>query len=233
MIEINSNLESGIGKIGNIRPLNFVSNDKFFTDMTEADLIFACRGRQNGAVEHLLKRHERTIANILYQLAPDFTDTSDILQEASIRIWRSIPLLKNPAAFKRWVRQIVTHLFYDELRKRPRQFKFVSMDDPGTTADGSGTCIRDIPDSAARPDEAALRRELSHLLKKALSTMPEQFRAVVILRDVEGLTYEEIATITRTELGTVKSRIARGRRKAQQLLDTYVRQPDNAYPRRS
>lgn len=193
-----------------------------FQSMTESELVLACQGGQSGAFEQLLKQHERTIRHILYSLAPDFTDTADIFQEAYIRIWRSMPSLRNPAAFRGWLNQIVTHLLYDELKKRPKQYKLISMDEP-LGPDSTDNITRDIQDCSPQPEETALSKELSGVLVEALKTIPKHSRTAVILRDVEGLTYEEIARLTRTELGTVKSRIARARCKMQRLVVPYLK----------
>ena len=97
---------------------------------------------------------------LIYQLAPDWDDTTDLAQEVFIRVWRSINNLRNPASFRSWLTQIVTNLFYDELRKRPRKLPTVSMDDSSTDEDGENP-TRDIPDSSAMPEEKALNKEVS------------------------------------------------------------------------
>jgi RNA polymerase sigma-70 factor (ECF subfamily) len=154
-------------------------------------------------------------------LAPDWTDTSDLAQEVFIRVYRSINNLRNPSSFRSWLTQIVTNLFYDELRKRPRRLPTVSMDEP--TDDEQETDVtRDIIDSSPQPDEKLLSNEMTDVIRKAMMRLPEQFRTSIVLREVEGLSYEEIAVITKTEMGTVKSRIARARTKLQELLKPYL-----------
>jgi len=110
--------------------------------------------------------------------------------------------LRNPSSFRSWLTQIVTNLFYDELRKRPRRLPTISMDD-FTSEDGldAETATRDIPDSSALPDEKILNRELSEVIRQAMLQLPEQFRTAVVLREIESLSYEEIAILTRTENG--------------------------------
>jgi RNA polymerase sigma-70 factor (ECF subfamily) len=162
---------------------------------------------------------------LLYQLAPDWEDTSDLAQEVFIRVWRSINNLRNPASFRGWLTQIVTNLFYDELRKRPRRLPTVSMDDSHGGEDGeSDGSTRDIPDTGILPDEKILNKEISEVIRQAMLRLPEQFRTAIVLREVEGLSYDEIAVITQTEMGTVKSRIARARTKLQELLKPYIEQ---------
>lgn len=192
-----------------------------YSQKSDRDLVIACQRREQAAFEELVKRHQKTVFALLYQLAPDWTDTSDLAQEVFIRVWRSINNLRNPGAFRSWLTQIVTNLFYDELRKRPRKLPTVNMDDNlGDEENEGGT--KDVPDDSTLPDEKVLNQELSDVIRQAMLRLPEQFRTSIVLREVEGLSYEEIAVITKTEMGTVKSRIARARLKLQEMLKPYL-----------
>lgn len=193
-----------------------------YQQLSDVELIVACQRKDPTALKHLFKRYEFTILGMIRRLAPDWKDTSDLVQEVMIRIWRSIDQLRNPSAFKTWLNQIVTNLFYDELRKRPRNFQIVSIDEPITTADGSDTCTREIADACPLVESKLLMKELAGALSDAMAEIPEQFRTAAVLRDVEGLSYEEIAQLTGTRLGTVKSRIARARLKIQEQLSSYM-----------
>jgi RNA polymerase sigma-70 factor (ECF subfamily) len=195
-----------------------------YSQKSDRDLVLACQHRDPAAFEELVKRHQRTVYALLYQLAPDWQDTADLAQEVFIRVWRSINNLRNPSSFRSWLTQIVTNLFYDELRKRPRRLPTVSMDEQ--ISEGSDETIeqatRDIADTSTLPDERILTRELSDAIREAMTQLPEQFRTAIVLREIEGLSYEEIALLTKTEMGTVKSRIARARTKLQELLQPYL-----------
>jgi RNA polymerase sigma-70 factor (ECF subfamily) len=195
-----------------------------YSQKSDRDLVLACQKREPAAFEELVKRHQRTVYALLYQLAPEWQDTSDLAQEVFIRVWRSINNLRNPGAFRSWLTQIVTNLFYDELRKRPRRVPTISMDD--TLEEGgeetADSHTRDIADNSTLPDERILTRELTEAIREAMTKLPEQFRTAIVLREIEGLSYEEIAILTKTEMGTVKSRIARARLKLQELLKPYL-----------
>ncbi len=193
-----------------------------YSQQSDRDLVLACQRREPQAFEELVKRHQKTVYALLYQLAPDWQDTSDLAQEVFIRIWRSINNLRNPSSFRSWLTQIVTNLFYDELRKRPRRLPTVSMDESLDEGEETGEHTRDIPDESDLPHDKVLNKELSEVIREAMLKLPEQFRTAIVLREVEGLSYEEIADITQTEMGTVKSRIARARLKLQEMLKPYL-----------
>jgi RNA polymerase sigma-70 factor (ECF subfamily) len=206
-----------------MRPQLSVIQGGSYQGKTDAELIVLCQKKDSRAFEELIKRHQRTVYALLYRLAPDWNDTSDLAQEVFIRMWRSIGNLRNPSAFRSWLSQIVTNLFYDELRKRPRQLPTISMDEPIDSEEGSDATTRDIKDKAAGPDELCQRKEMTEVVRQAMTRLPEQFRTAIILREFEGLSYEEIALITNTEIGTVKSRIARARAKIQEMVSPYLK----------
>ncbi len=187
-----------------------------YSEMDDAQLVLLCQKQNQAAFDVLIKRHQRNLHAMLYKLAPDWNDTADLAQEACIRIWKGIGKLQNPRAFKSWMGQIVTNLFYDELRKRPRQTVIMSLDAP--MGDDEESPTRDLADPAAGPDEIYDRKDLRQTVDAAISTLPRQFRTAIILREVEDLPYDEIAKITQTDIGTVKSRISRARTKVQNIL---------------
>jgi len=201
-----------------------VESGKNLVDMTDEELILACQSNRPGAIDQLLKRHRNTIIAMIRKRAPEWTDTQDIMQEAYIRMWKSIGQLRSPAAFKAWLGQIVTNLYYDELRRKVRNQDVVSLDEPVESEDGTKKVERAIADTTTQSDKTFQRMELVQALGEALEKIPQQFRQSVLLREVDGLSYEEIAVITGTELGTVKSRISRARVKIQAQLAPYLKE---------
>lgn len=180
--------------------------------------------RQRRALEQLVKRHQKQVYISLYHLAPERNDLMDLTQEVLMRMCRSIHTLRNPKTFKYWLNRIITNLFYDTLRKNRRQLKTLSMDEPyrDDSGDGSRQARRDIPDESALPEERTLHGELDETIQHAIQQLPEHFRTVVVLRELQGLSYDEIAELTQTNLGTVKSRLARARSKLQETLKPYI-----------
>lgn len=212
--------------LSEIRPqeprLTLIDNRKRYSEMTDLQLVLACQRRDKMAFEHLVKRYQRPVFALLHQIAPDWHDPNDLAQEVFIRVWRSVPTLRNPNSFKTWLNHIVTNLFYDELRKRPKQM-MISIDEPIST-DGSDEGItRDLPDVSAIPEDVVQRQELSEAIDRAIEKLPEQFRTTIVLRELQGMSYDEIASLTNAERGTVKSRIARARAKIQMSLSPYLK----------
>ena len=193
-----------------------------YTDLCDFDLVRLCQKKDKAAFEVLVKRHQHYVQAILHRLAPDWNDSADLAQEAFIRMWKGIDRLQNPKAFKSWISQIVTNLFYDELRKRPRNTFIVSLDAP-IGGDDDNQLTRDVADPAAGPDEVLHRKQLNKSVDAAIAALPHQFRTALELREVEDMPYEEIARITQSDLGTVKSRISRARSKVQKVLRSEFR----------
>ena len=168
----------------------------------------------------LMRRYQSHVDKILYHLAPDWQDRADLAQEVWIRVYRYINRLKEPEKFQSWLNRITTNLFYDELRKRKRLLNSLSLDAPYVMEDGEMDW--EIASDKPTPDEDLTTREFYEQLRVALASLPEVFRTTIVLREIQGLAYEEIAQITGVSLGTVKSRIARARDKMQFQLQNYL-----------
>jgi RNA polymerase sigma-70 factor (ECF subfamily) len=200
-------------------PLNSVSPDK----LSNYDLILRCQeGFQpdRTAFAELLRRYQSHVDKILYHLAPDWQDRADLAQEVWIRVYRNIKHLNEPIKFRGWLSRIATNLFYDELRKRKRVNNPLSLDAPRKMDDGEVDW--DIVSDYPSPDDHLTTREFYDRLRVAIADLPEAFRTTIVLREIEGMAYEEIAEITGVSLGTVKSRIARARAKLQSVLQNYI-----------
>ena len=191
--------------------------------LSDYDLILRC---QQGSrpdrttFAELLHRYQLHVDKILYHLAPEWQDRSDLAQEVWIRVYRNIKGLQEPAKFKSWLSRITTNLFYDELRKRKRVIPPLSLDAPLTLDDG--TMDWEIASDTPGPEEKLPTQEFYDHLRDAIAQLPEGFRVTIILREIEGVSYEEIAEITQVSLGTVKSRIARARQRLQLQLQKYL-----------
>jgi len=192
--------------------------------LSSEELVVEAQTGSMPALEQLASRYQKLVYVTLYQLAPERNDITDLTQEVLLRMCRSIKSLRNPKTFKYWLNRIITNLFYDELRKTPRQLKTISLDEPVYENEEDQSPARDIPDASDMPDKQALNSELDRKIQQAIQNLPEQFRTIIVLREIQGLSYEEIASLTETNIGTVKSRLARARLKLQEVLEPYLKE---------
>ncbi|MEM9161819.1 MAG: sigma-70 family RNA polymerase sigma factor [Cyanobacteria bacterium P01_F01_bin.4] len=191
--------------------------------VSSLELVIRCQRNSRPdptAFSELVNCYQPYVNNVLFQLASDWSDRADLAQEVWIRVYRNVHRLQDPVKFKGWLRRIITNLFYDELRKRKRFSQTVSLDAPLAITDGQITW--DLPCGCPSPDERMMTHEFYDKLKAAIVELPEVFRTTITLRELQGLTYEEIAEITGVSLGTVKSRIARARDRLQRELGQYL-----------
>jgi RNA polymerase sigma factor (sigma-70 family) len=201
------------------RTKSFVSPEK----LSNYDLIVYCQADvqpDKAAFAELLRRYQSHLNRLFYHLAPDWEERADLTQEVWIRVYRHIHRLQDPTKFRGWLSRIATNLFYDELRKRKRVNQPISLDAPLFVDDGEMSW--ELPDDAPSPSDDLATREFYEHLQTAIADLPETFRTTIVLREIEGLAYEEIAEITGVSLGTVKSRIARARLKLQSVLQNYL-----------
>jgi RNA polymerase sigma factor (sigma-70 family) len=191
--------------------------------LSNYDLILCCQQSRKPdriAFSELLRRYQSHVDRLLYHLAPDWQDRADLSQEVWIRVYRHLHGLKEPSKFKGWLSRIVTNLFYDELRKRKRVKAPLSLDAPIKMDDGEMDW--DIASGDPSPEDDLSTKEFYEQLNSAIADLPETFRTTIVLREIEGLPYEDIANITGVSLGTVKSRIARARTRLQSVLKNYL-----------
>lgn len=186
------------------------------------DLICSAQENDYDAIEELIKREQKNIYASFCYLGAGRENISDLTQEALFRMSKNIKTLKNPKFFKSWLGQIITNLFYDELRKKQRVPEAISIDSYWSNDEDNDNAVLNICDNTLKPDEKTIGKELTSIIKEMICKLPEHFRIVIILREIQGLSYEEIAKITQTNVGTVKSRISRARNKLQECLKPYI-----------
>lgn len=191
--------------------------------LSNYDLVLQCQTESRpdkAAFSELMRRYQSHVEKVLYHLAPDWSDRADLAQEVWIRVYRNVKRLNEPEKFRGWLSRIATNLFYDELRKRKRNSQPLSLDARLTLDDGEMDW--EIAADAPGPDEALTTQEFYDQLRSAIADLPEVFRTTIVLREIQGMAYEEIAEITGVSLGTVKSRIARARVRLQSQLQNYL-----------
>ena len=159
--------------------------------------------------DRLVERYHKQAYNIAYRMTGNHADAEDLAQEAFVRAFRFFGNYRRDWPFDNWLYKIMSNLFVDDLRRRPKAH-LQSLDQPLDL--GSGDMYLEIPDLGANPERMVMSHELDEHIQRALNALPDDFRMTVILADIEGLSYEEISTAMNCSLGTVRSRLHRGRK---------------------
>ena len=153
------------------------------------------------ALEELIRRVQKDVFTLMSYIVKEKSEIADLTQTALMRIARGIKSLKKVDKFKQWVNRIVYNVYYDNWKKIKCNCEEVSIEE---------NC-NDIVDKNIQPHEKCIASELDMLVKQSILNLPEHFKIAIILRELAGLSYQEISDITKAGLGTVKSRIARAR----------------------
>ena len=177
--------------------------------LDEKELIERSQKGDIDAFEELVARYERKVYTIAYRYMGNPEDASDLAQETFLKVFKSIDKFRGESSFSTWIYRITANICKDELRKIKRK--------PQTSLDqeiwlDEGSVIRQVVDEKPTPDEAFEQKELWNYLQDLIANLSPEYRMVIVLRDINGYSYEEIAQITETSLGTVKSRLNRARK---------------------
>ncbi len=181
----------------------------------EHELILKSQQGDVAAFEALIKQHQVVAYNVALRILGNQEDAKDAAQEALIKVFKNISKFKAEAQFSTWLYRIVVNTCNDYLRKE-RSRQHFSLDQEMETSDG--TLKREVADDRMAPEKVYEANSLREKVHLAIQRLPEQQRTVVILRDIEGMSYEVIASMLDLPVGTVKSRINRGRDALKQLL---------------
>lgn len=191
----------------------------------EAAIISQLREGSEEAFAWLISKYHQPIYSLVARTIPNADDAADLTQEIFIKIYRGIGKFHGDASLRTWIYRIAIHEASNQRRwwSRHSRHEITMEAEIACSADGEGLCLKDtLADDGITPFDAAARREVSARIEAELRLIPEPYRSVVVLRDVEGFSYEEIAEILATSLGTVKSRLMRGRAQLRQRLAPYV-----------
>jgi RNA polymerase sigma-70 factor, ECF subfamily len=167
------------------------------------------------AFDQLLGRYEQKTYNLAYRMMGNHADASDAAQNAMVRIYTRLKEFRGDALFSTWLYRIVTNSCLDDLRRRGRQ-RLTYNENP--LSGDPGPLARHVVDSADLPHEVAERNETQRYVHNALGRLPDSYRTVIVLRDIQGYSYQEIAGILGASLGTIKSRLHRARQALKLLL---------------
>lgn len=201
---------------GNFREAGDASSLKTMESLVRslpASIVTTDIEHERASFEDLVRRYGRSVYRMAYRLTGNEADTEDLVQDTLIEALKAFSRFQPGSRFDRWIYRIMSNTFIDTVRKR-RRHPLVSLDAP------------DYPwpaDQAPGPDQVVLREEQHALVRQALATLPPEFRLAVALVDLEGLSYEEASAMMHCALGTVRSRLHRGRLLLRRRLERQLR----------
>lgn len=193
--------------------------------MDENALIQSARKGDLDSFNSLVLVYQHQVYNLAYRIMGDEAPAADATQDAFISAYKNLKSFRG-GSFKSWLLRIVTNACYDDLRRKKRR-PAISLDE---LMNNEETDVEyDVPSGEDGPEVIAQRHELAELIQTGITTLPEDQRVTLVLSDVQGLSYEEIAGMTHTNLGTVKSRLSRGRAKLREYLQLHGELLPEAY----
>jgi RNA polymerase sigma-70 factor (ECF subfamily) len=188
----------------------------------EADLVEGLRLGVERAYEELLVRYQQPVYNLVYRLLSDPADANDVVQEVFLKVFRNIGLFRSQSSLKTWIYRIAVN----EAHNHRRWFSRHRRQEVGLDRDDDDRSYQDtLSDPGKSPFDEAASHEAHAIVEAALNGLNPTFRTAVVLRDIEDLSYDEIAEILQINLGTVKSRIMRGREALKQTLLARLSEP--------
>lgn len=179
--------------------------------VTDSDFVDRLKNGDAEAFDTLITRYSGDIYSLLCRMTDDPDEARDLTQETFLSALKAIRSFRGEAELKTWLFRIALNHSRNRFRWWKRRKRSETMSIDKTIGDGTMTVGDTLADNSESPERAVLRRERQRRLIKMLNTLPEVFREAIVLCDIEGLGYEEIAKAVGISVGTVKSRIARGR----------------------
>lgn len=182
--------------------------------MTEQQLVMRAKAGDDEAFAQLMRDNEKRIYNLTLRMTGNPEDAMDLAQEAFLNAWRGLKFFKGDSAFSTWVYRLASNACIDHLRRQKRR-QDISAPMPVDEEDDTPP---DIPDDRFQPEQELERQELRNAVSAGLSRLSDEHRQVLVMREINGLSYQEIADVLDLEAGTVKSRIARARNSLRKIL---------------
>lgn len=189
----------------------------------DAALIARCQKADIAAFNEIVSRYKGKIFNYLLRMTGNAEDAEDLTQEVFVRMYTNIHAFRAESSLSTWLFRIAGNLCVDAFRRSKKERGLVSsLDAPMRMDEDGATATRDVPDMSLAPESLVGRKELGAQIEAALAKLPTKLRSAVVLHDIEGLAYEEIAAVEKIPLGTVKSRIFNARVALREHLRPYL-----------
>jgi RNA polymerase sigma factor (sigma-70 family) len=185
--------------------------------MDENALIQSARKGDLNAFNTLVLAYQHQVYNLAYRIMGEQAAAEDATQDTFISAYKNLKSFRG-GSFKSWLLRIVTNACYDDLRRRKRR-PATSLDE--MMGDQEGDMEFDVPSADDGPETVMQRREMIDLIQTGITTLPDDQRITLVLSDVQSMSYEEIAEMTHTNVGTVKSRLSRGRARLREYLQAH------------
>ena len=188
--------------------------------LSDHALIEATKGGDEAAFGEIMNRYRNPLTNYLYRFLNDYEEAVDLAQETFVRVYFAIDRYHTQFAFSTYIYRIATNLAISEIRRRKRR-RLLSLTGLFQSEDDSSVEFQ-LPDTRQLADDELVEEERDKTIARAIAALPEKYRVPVILRDIEGKSYDEVAEIMELGLGTTKSRISRGRGLLKEKLEHYL-----------
>lgn len=173
--------------------------------MLDKNLIEKSKKGDLNAFEQLVRRYENKVFTVAFRFTGNYDDACDVAQEAFLRLYQALPGFREESNLMTWFYRIIANVCRDEMRRRKRYNNFSLDGNPG------GCNILQLPDQGVLPEEVVEKQEFTDMVQKCLDSLSEEHRFILIMRDIQGLSYDEMAQILNISLGTVRSRLNRAR----------------------
>ena len=177
----------------------------------DLELVREARGGSTAAYEELVARHQRRAFNVAYRILGDYDEALDLTQDAFLQAYRALSGFRGESRFSRWLVTITVNLCRNRIKywRRRARNRTVSLDEPFRCEDSE--IPRDPPDPSPSVLESLSGRQTQEIIREEMMTLDEEFRTVLVLRELQEMSYEEIGEVMGLAAGTVKSRLHRGR----------------------
>lgn len=189
-------------------------------------LVKRCRAGDRAAFRSLVERYQKRVYSQAYGMVKDKEEAMDIAQDAFVKVYKYLDHFKGDSSFYTWLYRVVANLCTDRLRRKRSQASESVEFDEDVAVDETNTAGILSSRLGTNPHQALMRAELARKLEEALAQVPEKHREILLLRELEGMSYEDLSRVLKIPKGTVMSRLFHARSKVQKLLSEYVGDPD-------